>query len=343
MRKLLLSHPTECVLVLVIAVMSLALSLLTDRFFTLGNAFDLLNISAVNIIFAVGLLVVLIAGGIDISFAVAASVVQYATALTLAQIGGGGWISGMLIASAFGIGLGLINAVLIHRFSIISIVATISTFNVYFGLLMFFTKGVSIYNLPDWLTSRVIVYEREMSDGSWAEITLPVVVMLVCVLATWLFVTRTTTGRQLYAFGDNPEGARRFGINIGAMQYIAFGWLGLMAGIAGLMQAHYAQEVVPNALYGRELDVLAAVVLGGARLGGGKGSVMGCVLGVLLVSITQNGLNLMGVSPFAFKMIVGAIILIAITLSSGRFEGLFGLATQRNRQLSEQDRKGGAA
>lgn len=343
MRKLLLSHPTECVLVLVIAVMSLALSLMTDRFFTLGNAFDLLNISAVNIIFAVGLLVVLIAGGIDISFAVAASVVQYATALVLAQMGGGDWVSGLIIASIFGIALGLINAFLIHRFNIISIVATISTFNVYFGLLMFFTKGVSIYNLPDWLTTRVIVYEREMADGSWAEITLPVVVMLVCVLITWLFITRTTTGRQLYAFGDNPEGARRFGINIGAMQYIAFGWLGLMAGIAGLMQAHYAQEVVPNALYGRELDVLAAVVLGGARLGGGKGSVMGCVLGVLLVSITQNGLNLMGVSPFAFKMIVGAIILVAITLSSSRLEGLFGLAAPRNRLKSEQDRKGGAA
>lgn len=343
MRKLLLSHPTESVLVLVIAVMSLALSLMTDRFFTLGNAFDLLNISAVNIIFAVGLLVVLIAGGIDISFAVAASVVQYATALVLAQIGGGDWVSGLIIASIFGIALGLINAFLIHRFNIISIVATISTFNVYFGLLMFFTKGVSIYNLPDWLTTRVIVYEREMADGSWAEITLPVVVMLVCVLITWLFITRTTTGRQLYAFGDNPEGARRFGINIGAMQYIAFGWLGLMAGIAGLMQAHYAQEVVPNALYGRELDVLAAVVLGGARLGGGKGSVMGCVLGVLLVSITQNGLNLMGVSPFAFKMIVGAIILVAITLSSSRLEGIFGLAAPRHRLKSEQDRKGGAA
>ncbi|MBC2774597.1 ABC transporter permease [Rhizobium sp. AQ_MP] len=326
MRKLLVSHPTELVLILVIAAISLALSLLTDRFFTLGNAFDLLNISAVNIIFAVGLLVVLIAGGIDISFAVAASVVQYATALALAQLGGGDWISGLLIASFFGIALGLINAFLIHRFNIISIVATISTFNIYFGLLMFFTKGVSIYNLPDWLTTRVIVYEREMADGSWAEITLPVVVMAVCVFATWFFVTRTTTGRQLYAFGDNPEGARRFGINIGAMQYIAFGWLGLMAGIAGLMQAHYAQEVVPNALYGRELDVLAAVVLGGARLGGGKGSVLGCVLGVLLVSITQNGLNLLGVSPFAFKMIVGAIILVAITLSSMRFDGLFATA-----------------
>ncbi|RCS22922.1 ABC transporter permease [Phyllobacterium salinisoli] len=320
MRSIIQSHATEFALLVVIAVISVVLSLSTDSFLTPGNAFDLLNSSSVNIIFAVGLLVVLIAGGIDISFAVAASVAQYVTAILLGWIGGGGWISGLLIAGGVGVLLGAFNAFLIHKFRIISIVATIATFNIYFGLLMFFTRGVSIYNLPDWLTERVILYEREMADGSWIEITLPVLVMTICVIATWIFITRTTTGRQLYAFGDNPDGARRFGVNIAAMQFIAFGWLGLMAGIGGLVQAHYAQEVVPNALYGRELDVLAAVVLGGARLGGGKGTVLGCVLGVLLISITQNGLNLAGVSPFAFKMIIGAIILAAITLSNSNLE-----------------------
>ncbi|MEP7456531.1 ABC transporter permease [Phyllobacterium sp. SB3] len=322
MPKLFHSHATEIVLLAVILLISMVLSLVTDRFFSLGNAFDLLNTSSVNIIFAVGLLVVLISGGIDISFAVAASVVQYIAALLLGQIGGGGWLSGLIIAGGLGICLGAINAFLIHRFRIISIVATIATFNIYFGLLMFFTRGVSIYDLPDWLTQRVVLFEREAADGSWAELTLPVLIMVACVMATWTLVTRTTIGRQLYAFGDNPEGARRFGINVGAMHFIAFGWLGLMAGIGGLVQAHYAQEVVPNALYGRELDVLAAVVLGGARLGGGKGTVFGCVLGVLLVSITQNGLNLMNVSPFAFKMVIGAIILLAITVSSVRLEKL---------------------
>jgi simple sugar transport system permease protein len=144
------------------------------------------------------------------------------------------------------------------------------------------------------------------------------------VAATWFLLRRTTTGRQLYAMGDNPEAARRVGVNLGAMHYIAFGWLGMMAGIAGLMQAHYVQEVVPNALYGRELDVLAAVVLGGARLGGGRGTILGAILGIMLTAITANGLNLLGISPYAFKMIIGAIILIAITLSSGGFAKLVG-------------------
>jgi len=96
-----------------------------------------------------------------------------------------------------------------------------------------------------------------------------------------------------------------------------------MAGIAGIAQVHYTQQVVPNALAGRELDVLAAVVLGGARLGGGRGTVLGCVLGVLLISVTQNALNLLGISPYAFKMIVGAVILIAITLSNAPLGKMF--------------------
>jgi simple sugar transport system permease protein len=306
---------TELWLILVIAVMIVGLGLLTDTFLTLPNLFDLLNASAVNIIFGVGLLVVLIAGGIDISFTVAASVVQYLTATTVAALGGGDWALGFALAGLFGVALGCFNAALIYQFRIVSIVVTIATYNLFFGGLMFWSSGVSLYDLPDWLTARLVVFGVTTAGGR-AELTLPVVVMALCVIATWLLLRRTTTGRQLYAMGDNLEGARRVGVNIGAMHYLAFGWLGLMAGIAGLMQAHYAQEIVPNALYGRELDVLAAVVLGGARLGGGRGSILGVILGIILVAVTQNGLNLLGISSYAFKMVIGAIILVAITLSS---------------------------
>ena len=313
----------EALLILVIAVMVIGLSVTTSTFLTLPNLFDLLNQSSVNIIFAVGLLVVLIAGGIDISFAVGASVVQYLTALTVMRLGGGNWALGFLASAAFGFLLGAINATFIYRFRIVSIVVTIATFNVFFGGLMFLTGGVSLYDLPDWWMNRVSLIALKTSSGV-ADLGLPVAVMFGTVVATWFLLRRTTTGRRLYAMGDNPEAARRVGINIGAKHYVAFGWLGMMAGIAGLMQAHYVQEVVPNALYGRELDVLAAVVLGGARLGGGRGTILGAILGILLTAITANGLNLLGVSPYAFKMIIGAVILIAITLSSGGFAKLVG-------------------
>ncbi|BCZ85238.1 ABC transporter permease [Paraburkholderia terrae] len=313
----------EALLILVITIMVIGLSLSTSTFLTLPNLFDLVNQSSVNIIFAVGLLVVLIAGGIDISFAVGASVVQYLTALTVMRLGGGNWALGFIVSAFFGFLLGSINATIIYRFRIVSIVVTIATFNVFFGGLMFLTGGVSIYDLPDWWTDRVSLIHFNTASGN-ANLALPVAVMVVMVTATWFLLRRTTTGRQLYAMGDNLEAARRVGVNLGAMHYIAFGWLGMMAGVAGLMQAHYVQEVVPNALYGRELDVLAAVVLGGARLGGGRGTILGAILGILLTAITANGLNLLGISPYAFKMIIGAIILVAITLSSGGFAKLVG-------------------
>jgi simple sugar transport system permease protein len=316
-----LVNSTEGRLVIVLLVVCLVLSIASEQFLTLANASNLLAASAVNLIFAVGLVVVLIAGGIDISFAVAASVVQYVTFYALDAVGGGNWAWGFLFASFFGIVLGAINAAVIHYFRIISIVVTIATFNAYFGLLMFFTKGRYIYDLPGWWTERIVLAEVQTANG-WAELTLPGAVMIVAALATWFLINRTTTGRQLYAFGDNPEAARREGISVAAMTFIAFCWMGLMAGIAGLMQVNFVKEVVPSALLGRELDVLAAVVLGGARLGGGRGSVLGCVLGVLLVAIIQNGLNLLGVSPYAFKMVVGAFILFAISTSNVSFSKL---------------------
>ena len=318
-KAFLRDYPTEARLLLVVLAIVLFLSLASDSFFTLVNFTSLLNNTAVNLIWAAGLLVVLIAGGIDISFAVAASVVQYVAVYVFEALGGGNWAIGFVVAGALGIALGFVNATLIHHFRIITIVVTIATFNAFFGLLMFFTSGRFLYNLPDWWVDRIIIFEHQTANGTWAELTLPVAVMVLCLAATWLLINRTTLGRQLYAFGDNPEGARRLGINIALMQFLAFGWMGMMAGIGGLMQVNIVQEVVPNALIGRELNVLAAVVLGGARLGGGRGSVLGCVLGVMIVALTQNGLNLMGVSPFAFKMVVGAIILIAISASNLSF------------------------
>ena len=319
MRNLIRAYPTETRLLTVLIVICAFLSFTSDSFFTLGNLTSLLNNYAVNVIWAVGLLVVLIAGGIDISFAVAASVVQYIAVYVFQALGGGNWLIGFVVAGGLGILIGFINAGLIYYFRIISIVVTIATFNALFGLLMFITSGRFIYDLPDWWTTPISLFEMQSADGTWAQLGLPVAVMAGAMLATWLLIGHSTTGRQLYAFGDNPEGARRAGINVALMQFIAFGWMGLMAGIGGLMQTNIVQEVVPNALIGRELDVLAAVVLGGARLGGGRGSVIGCFLGVLLVAITQNGLNLLGVSPFAFKMIVGVIILIAISMSNLKF------------------------
>lgn len=314
MRRLHLG--TEGVLAAIIVALCVVLGLTTDTFLTTQNLFDLLNNQSVNMIFAVGLVVVLIAGGIDISFAVAASVVQYVVmTLLIDHMGGGNWWLGIVLSMAVGSLLGLVNAFLIHRFRIVSIIVTIGTFNLYFGLLMVSTGGVSIYDIPDWLYYSIALIDLPASRGS-ATLYLPVAVMVVMSLATGFILTRTGFGRAIYGFGSSPEAARRSGVRVGMIHAFAYGWLGLCAGVAGLMQAHIVQEVVPNALIGQELPILAAVVLGGATLGGGRGSVTGALLGVLLLAVVQNGLNLLGVTPYAFRMIVGFIILVAITCSN---------------------------
>lgn len=302
----------EAILAILIAVIALALTAAAPGFASLQNLFDLLNGSAVNMIFALGLLVVLLIGGIDISFSVGASVVQYVTVTALMAMGGGNWLIGVALAMAVGGALGLFNAALIHGFRVVSIIITIATFNLYFGLLMYLTSGRSIYQIPDWLDARVDILSIETAGGL-TRLGLPVAVVAIVALATWGLLNRTGFGRQLAGYGSNPEAAVRSGVSGWRVHLFAYGWLGAMAGLAGLMQAHLVREVVPNALYGREFDVLAATVLGGAMLGGGRGTVVGTLLGVLLLSLVQNGLNLLGVSPYAFQIVVGAIILIAIT------------------------------
>jgi simple sugar transport system permease protein len=135
------------------------------------------------------------------------------------------------------------------------------------------------------------------------RLTLPIAVAGAAALLTALLLGHSALGRRLYALGGHPEAAHRMGIGPGAIQAVAYGWLGTMAALAGLVQAHRVGESVPNALVGTELFVLAAAVFGGT------GSVGGVLMGVLLLAVLRNGLNLIGVSPYFFQLLLGAVVL----------------------------------
>ncbi|SUO94367.1 ABC transporter permease [Suttonella ornithocola] len=302
----------ESNLALMIVLVTTILAFSAPGFWSWQNIFDLFNASAVNMIFAVGLVVVLIIGGIDISFSVGASVIQYISLYFAIQMGMTGPIMVSILALSTGLVLGCLNATFIYGFRIVSIIVTIATFNIFFGLLMFFTNGRSIWDIPDWLYNRHPILQIDTVFGN-ATLHLPIAMMIVMATITYYVLCCTGFGRQLYGYGSNPEAATREGVSGWKVHLFAYGWLGICAAVAGIMQVHIVREVVPNALYGREFDVLAAVVLGGATLGGGKGSVIGALLGVLFLSLLQNGMNLLGVSPYAFRVIVGVVILVAIT------------------------------
>jgi simple sugar transport system permease protein len=319
---------TEIYLAVVILIVGAVLSFASPYFFTISNFIDLIETYSVPAILAMGLFVVLVSGGIDISFAATASVAQYTTALVGTELG---WPAFVCIpfGLAVGILLGALNAILIHYLRIASIIITIATMSVYFGLLMYFSHGESIYTLPDWLATQVVFYRAELASGDTIRITLPIVVMIGAVVLTFVLMTYLGAGRQLYAMGGNPEAARRLGLNIAGIQILAYGDLGFMAAVAGLIQAHRVGESVPNALVGHELNVLAAAVLGGASLSGGIGSVPGVVLGVILLAMLQNGLNLLGVSSYFFQVVIGLAILLSTSIT-----GLSSRARRRRRHVA---------
>ncbi|MGQ6013286.1 ABC transporter permease [Serratia sp. IR-2025] len=289
-------------------------SLLSDRFLTVQNLLDLSESYAVSGIFALGLFVVLVTGGIDISFAAVASVVQYLIATLAAHYGLDSPAGSILLALAIGAALGMVNALLIYCLRIVSIIVTISMQALLFGMLMWLTNGRSLYALPDWWTLPRSVLPFQLGEQSY-QLGLPTLVMLAVALLTWLLLNKTHLGRQLFAVGGDAESARRIGIRVGLLHLFAYGYLGVMAAIGGLVQVYRMGEVVPNALVGGELDVLAAAVLGGASLNGGKGSVIGTLMGVFLIGVLKNGLNLIGVSSYFMNVVIGLVIVAAITVT----------------------------
>jgi simple sugar transport system permease protein len=316
MRELVdrLTQHTEGLLLLVIMLLAALLAVLSPYFLTISNLVDLVENYSVTTILALGVFVVLVAGGIDISFAATASVAQYITAYAATAWGVPALVC-IPLGLVVGLGLGCLNAALIYYLRVTSIIITIATMSVYFALLMWITEGKSIYSLPDWWSTRIVLFSTETANGDLVRITLPILVAILTALATWFLMTRTAAGRQLTAMGGNPEAARRLGVDLGTMHFLAYGYLGLLAGLAGLLQAHRVGESVPNAMVGSELNVLAAAVLGGASLTGGIGTVGGVLLGILLLAMLQNGLNLLGVSPYFFQIVIGLVILVSTSIT----------------------------
>jgi simple sugar transport system permease protein len=306
---------SEFYLFLVIAGLGAILTVVTENFFSLENLFDVLVSYSFLGIMAVGLMVVLISGGIDISFTATATVAQYIMASFIIQHGGGWWLA-FLIPITIGIMLGAVNAVLVYNLRVHSIIITIATLNVFYGVLIFVTRGKWIYNFPDWFAEGYSLFEFTAADGTDYSFSLSIIVLLAVFAITGFLLNRTSIGRQIYAMGGNMDAAKRMGFNLLKLHFFVYCYMGFLAGIAGLVQAQLVQTVAPNSIVGRELEVVAAVVLGGASLAGGAGTLFGTILGVTLIAVMQNGLTLMGVSSYWHKVVIGMIILISVSITA---------------------------
>ncbi|NLY30914.1 MAG: ABC transporter permease [Firmicutes bacterium] len=316
MRKLL--KQTEFYLALVILLLSILITMYNPRFLSAENIFDLLKSFSVMGIMAVGVLFVLILGGTpDVSFTAIAQVAEYVVVIMTLRWGGNILLA-FLTASLIGGVLGRLNGCLVNMFRVPTIIITIATSNIFFGLLYVFSQGQVIYVIHPLFRrfSEIRIGNLVSQHGVYFGLSLMPLIWLVVLILGWFVLNYTRMGRDIYAIGGSELAAERVGIPVRRTKLFVFTFVGVLAGIAAVVHAAIVQSAIPNSLVGQELDVIAAVFLGGASVFGGAGTILGTFLGILLLAVVNNGLTLLGVSSYWYNIFVGAVIVISITISA---------------------------
>jgi len=290
-------------------------SLLSDKFLTLENGWNVMRQISVNICIAVGMTLVVLTAGIDLSVgsvlalsgAVTAGLLKNGIAITSGDLFIGFTLLGGILAGVIvGAVLGYFNGFTITRFKVPPFVATLAMLTIARGLTMLWTKGFPISVLGD--------HFGYIGTGWLLGIPVAVWISALVVFAAVVITRKTPLGRYIYAIGGNENAARLSGININRVKIIVYSLAGALAAIGGLIVTSRLDSAQPNAGISYELDAIAAVVIGGTSLSGGKGSIWGTVVGAIIIGVLNNGLVLLNVSPFWQQVVKGAVILIAVVI-----------------------------
>ena len=291
----------ELRMALLALLLAIALSLASPHFLTSGNLYNLLDQSVVLGIVAIGMTFVVLTGGIDLSVGSVAGMTGIVLGLLLRE---------MPIVPAVGITLmvgaltGAISGGLIAFFGLAPFVVTLGMLAIARSLAYVFSGQRSISDIPDGL-SELVYYEV-------FGIQLNIIILLTLYLLAWLYLTRTKGGRTIYALGSNPRAARIAGLNTVFYSILPYAVSGMLAAMAVTLISAQILSIDPLAGNLLELDAIAAVVIGGASLMGGRGSVIGTLFGVFILVMIRNGMNLLGVSPFWQGTAIGVIIIAAV-------------------------------
>jgi simple sugar transport system permease protein len=304
-----------------IVIFSVLVAIINPQFLSPKTITDTLRASLTTGIFALGVLLVLAAGGIDVSFTAIAIFALYSTVqLTLAVWPGAPFIVMVAVALTMGLLMGLLNGFLVYRFKVPSLIVTIGTQYLFSGFLKAFIGSRHIMDIPAGLDAAgtLTLFQTTTANGSRISVPLLFLVLVLATVVTWFILNRTLLGRAVYAVGGSVPIAERLGFSVRTVMLFVFGYAGLLAGLGGILHGALNRQANPSDLVGSELNVIAAVVLGGARITGGTGTVLGTLLGVVLIELLTNNLILMGVPSTWQKVVIGAIILAASGVFAGR-------------------------
>lgn len=306
---------------LLIVLVSLIVGAVNPAFYQLSTVFDLLRSCTVVGLFALGVLIVLAAGGVDVSFTAIAAFTMYTiTKFALQWWPDAPMVLILMAAVAAGALLGSFNGWLVYKLKAPSLIVTIGTQYLFRGALLTFVGTTFLMDIPRSMEEfgKLTLMRHSAETGSTTAFPATFAILAVMAGATGWLLNRTLMGRAIYALGGSLSIAERLGYNTRVVQVFVFSYAGLLAGIAGIVHASSNRLANPFDLVGTELDVIAAVILGGARITGGTGSVTGTLLGVLLVTLINNVLILAGIPSTWQKLIIGSFILIAGTMLANK-------------------------
>ncbi|OLP66731.1 Ribose transport system permease protein RbsC [Bacillus pumilus] len=281
-------------------------SILNPAFLEPLNILNLLRQISINALIAFGMTFVILTGGIDLSVG---AILALSSALTAGFI-----VSGMDPMLAIGIGciigaiLGMVNGLLITKGNMAPFIATLATMTIFRGLTLVYTDGNPITGLGSNYAFQLF------GRGYFLGIPVPAITMLLTFIILWVILHKSPFGRKTYAIGGNEKAALISGIKVPRVKIMIYALAGFMSALAGAILTSRLNSAQPTAGMSYELDAIAAVVLGGTSLSGGRGRIVGTLIGVLIIGVLNNGMNLLGVSSFYQSVVKGIVILIAVLL-----------------------------
>jgi len=315
-----LTRANEFYVFLVIVALSILIQARSGQFFTVNNLVDLANAMVVPGLFAVGAYMVIVSGGIDVSFPALASLAVYATTRYLVDnhYQGAVWLP-FLMVMVLGAVLGAFNGLFTSRLTVPTLIITLGTANVFSGVMQGALRSVQIPNIPQSMAdfgSSTMFVATNPTSGLTSNMPMSFLI-LAAVLAVVFFVMRFTMfGRGIYAIGGDESAAARAGFKVRWIRFWLYVIVGIIASLAGLVRTSMMGQMHPTNLLGMELMVIAAVVLGGTAITGGTGSLTGVMLGTLLIVIVDNSMILVGIPTFWQQFSLGLLIIVGTGISA---------------------------